>query len=303
MATRRVAPIAVADRSSNRNDNLAYVADVIRRSPQRRRVFEAIYFHKKKRKTVSDVMDATGLSRKRVTEEGAKLHNKGCINKVREKGAILYEMDPWIHSHKAKILALVGNPEKRAALPTKVNPQPAATAGTLLILVPTRAVKVRRLTVDDIRSFRAVRKITEGADGKFPSENRFKEGIKAILSEKGRFTDWGGEGRDLYTTRFRIRSTRQAVAFAFKGPGTKGTLTPGKMGKNGDQIQQLVDCQADAFLVQYHGQVAESVEAQLAQLAQAKSYREQRRIWYGVIDGQDSRRLIAAYPREFGVKP
>jgi hypothetical protein len=31
------------------------------------------------------------------------------------------------------------------------------------------------------------------------------------------------------------------------------------------------------------------------------SVREGKRIWYGVIDGDDTNRLMAAYPKAFGV--
>ena len=45
------------------------------------------------------------------------------------------------------------------------------------------------------------------------------------------------------------------------------------------------------------GQIEDSVLEQM-QLT-ARSWLEGREIWYGVIDGADSNRLIAAYPRHF----
>src|SRR5262245_13717389 len=90
-----------------------------------------------------------------------------------------------------------------------------------------------------------------------------------------------------------------AAAFAFKGPGTKGLLVPGKLGKNGDQIQRLFAEDAYIFFVQYVGQIAPSVSQQMAAFAQAKSLSTGRKILYGVIDGADSARLVAAYPSAF----
>jgi hypothetical protein len=92
---------------------------------------------------------------------------------------------------------------------------------------------------------------------------------------------------------------RVAAAFAFKGPGMKGVLVPGKLGKNGDQIQRLFVEDADLFIVQYVGQIASTVAQQMAVFAQAKSLSTGRKIYYGTIDGTDSARLIAAYPKAF----
>lgn len=74
------------------------------------------------------------------------------------------------------------------------------------------------------------------------------------------------------------------------------------MGKNGDQIQRLVFSPGEAVIIQYHGQVGDYVREQLEKLAQGRSTLEQRPLWYGIIDGQDTRRLIAAYPSAFGIK-
>ena len=37
--------------------------------------------------------------------------------------------------------------------------------------------------------------------------------------------DWGGELRDLKSSRVRVSGVRRTTAFAFKGPGTRGRLT------------------------------------------------------------------------------
>ncbi len=120
-----------------------------------------------------------------------------------------------------------------------------------------------------------------------------------IIGQSGTFKDWGGETSDLYTTRLRLGGRRRATAFAFKGKGLTGVLTPARMGKNGDQIQRLFTKDADVFLLQYGGTIANIVSQQMAAFAQLKSLATGRTIWYGTIDGGDSARLVAAYPTNF----
>jgi hypothetical protein len=55
----------------------------------------------------------------------------------------------------------------------------------------------------------------------------------------------------LYSTLLKIGGKRKAAAFGFKGPGQLGALVPGRMGKNGDQIQRLFQEEADVFFVQH----------------------------------------------------
>jgi len=168
------------------------------------------------------------------------------------------------------------------------------------IRIPRPRIQARYITVDDIDSFSRVRKIRiEPGDYTAIPETRFKKGIAKILGESGRFRDWGGERNDLYTSRVRVSDCRYPSAFAFKGPGTQGILTPGKMGKNGDQIQRLFKTTASVFVVQYWGQVAESVAEQMEEFAKAKSAIEGVVVFFGVIDGDDSNRLLHAYPKAF----
>jgi hypothetical protein len=97
-----------------------------------------------------------------------------------------------------------------------------------------------------------------------------------------------------------IKRTRVRAAIAFKGPGKKGVLTPAKLGVNGDQIQRLFSSDADIYLVQYWDRVAESVYEQMKVFAMWRSISNGgKTIWWGVIDGTDSARLIKAYPKVF----
>jgi hypothetical protein len=107
------------------------------------------------------------------------------------------------------------------------------------------------------------------------------------------------ETDDLFSSRIWIRGKRMAVAFGLKGKGTKGKLTPKKMGKHGDQIQRLFRSPADVFIVQYWNEVDSSIYELMKPLAHYKSFAEGRPIYYGVIDGADSQRLIKAYGKFF----
>jgi len=81
-----------------------------------------------------------------------------------------------------------------------------------------------------------------------------------------------------------------------------GVLTPNKLGKRGDQIQRLFSTPAEIFIVQYHGQIDEAVIEQMQGWAKLKSLSNCTRIWYGVIDGDDTRKLLAAFPKQFGLQ-
>ena len=210
-----------------------------------------------------------------------------------------YEKDPFYSAQKAKILRLAQDPVAFASFPTKTRPR-AASIKDVRIRIPKPRIQIRNLTIDDIDSFRRVERIrVEPGQYTAIPESRFKRGIARILGEGGQFRDWGGERNDLYTNKLRIGGRRLQAAFAFKGPGTRGILTPRHMGKNGDQIQRLFKTAASVFLVQYWRQVAESVVEQMEEFAKAKSATEGSRVFFGVIDGDDSNRLLKAYPAAF----
>lgn len=294
-------PTSVSDVRSNANDQIAHAAKVIGRSRARRLVFGAVCTGKKRIKTIADIAASTRLDRKQVLNAGKHLlDNQLFFRQTKVDGDTAYEKDSFYAKNKTRILSLAANPQKLAELPTKTNPR-AQPAPTVQIKLPRRHVDIRHITVDDIASLSKVRVVTRRSVSpvKMP-EKDFKSGFQSVLGETGRFQDWGGEKNDLWTTRLKIKSTRVRAAIAFKGPGQRGRLTPAKLGKNGDQIQRLFSSDADAFLVQYWGQVDQSVYEQMKAFAIARSINSGGEpVWYGVIDGMDSARLIRAYRGAF----
>jgi hypothetical protein len=292
-------PVAVTDPRSNPADQIAHAVEVLGRATQRIAVFKAIYRGKKRVKTVNEIATSTGLDRIRVLQEGRRLADNQIVKQIRAAGTTAYEKDNFYSAQKGKILRLVQDPAAFASFPTKARPR-VALPKDIRIRVPKATVRVRLITIDDVDTFSRVRRLRVEPRGRTPIlEARFKKGVATILREEGRFADWGGEKNDLYSTRLRISGSRHAAAFASKGRGTKGILTPKQMGKNGDQIQRLFKSSATIFFVQYCGQIAESVLEQMEEFAKAKSVAIGDVVYFGVIDRDDSNRLIEAYPDAF----
>lgn len=295
--------INVVDVRANLNENILHATTIIGKSKDRRRVFEAIYLGKKEIKTVDDIVRETGLSRVRVLQEGGKLHANQIVEKTKRDHQTAYKKDEIYTHYKRKILSLLDNPLNARKLPTKQNPQ-ATSNNTYKIIISGKKPKITALTVDDVDSFRKVRKFTNIDASlkleKVPEQN-IKMGLQKIIGETQTFKDWGGEKNDLYTNKLWFKGKRRTVAFALKGKATRGALTPSKMGKNGDQIARLVGSAAEIFFVVYHSKIDESVVSQLETFALAKSL-SGKAIWYGVIDGDDLNRLYQAYAEYFRPK-
>lgn len=291
--------IEVSDSLSNTEEQIERAAKTIGRGDVRPKVFAAIYHHKKKIKSVTEVMKKSGLKKRiRVLQEGRHLVRKGLARSARKDGETAYEMIDFFHAHKREILTAAANPKKLAAIPTK-----RKTAVT--VTMRTNSSKARRpkavaLTLDDFDSFKALSNVK--ADGFIPrtvSEDQFKRGVQAVLGEPGVWRDWGGEMFDLSSTQLVYNGKRIGAVFAFKGPGTRGPLTPKKMGKNGDQIGRMYKGVGRVFILQYGESVEESVRQLMRTHAVEKSDATGETIYHVVIDGTDSDRLYRAYPTEF----
>jgi hypothetical protein len=295
-------PVNVSDPRSNPNDQIAHAVGVIGRSKDRRAVFEAIYFGKQKFKTVDEIAAKIGRPPKRVLEEAKKLSSNSVVSQTKKKGKTCYGKDEFFAAQKGKIISFIENPRKLKNFPTKINPQPTGQKVESFKL-RARSFQASQVTIDDLETFSKVAKINPSAVSAFAmSEKQFKTGVMRILGDKGKFKDWGGEKHDLCTTHLRYRGKRRTTAFAFKGKGLKKKLTPALMGKNGDQIQRLFHTAAEIFLLQYWSQIDDSVLEQMQMNAKLRSYADGKPIYYGIIDGQDSARLIKAFPKQFGKK-
>ena len=290
--------VQVTDSSSNKPEQISGFAEALKTSAPLRTVFRAIYAGKKQPKTTEDLMDATGLNQVRILQLTKKLESESLIRVEKEKGKrVFYKVD-FVNHRKDTILRLAENPKSLAKLATKARPI-VKVVNEVSVSFPKPFIQVSQITVDDIDSFSAVKTISPSSVSiREISEIPFKRGIQAVIGEQGVFTDWGGERNDLCTTRMVYEGKRIATSFAFKGKGTKGALNPKKMGKNGDQIPRLFEGASTLFVLQYWNHVEESVVNLMTSLAQAKSALEQRPIYFCVIDGVDSQRLIEAYPTE-----
>lgn len=289
----------VTDRGSNAPENIERAVQVIGRSRVKRAVFESVYSGRKQSKTVDEIADETGEGRQQVLNAAIRLAQQGLIHQETRGRLAVYRRDEFFMANRAEVLRYLNNPKKLEKLPTKRRPAGNRGSMSVRVSVPRSHARARHVTVDDIDSFRKVRSIDFNGPFTPIPEEEFKRGVARILRIPGRFKDWGGELCDLFGTSLRVDGRRRVVAFAFKGPGQKGRLTPGRMGKNGDQIQRLAQCPAEVYLVQYWNQIDPGVLKQLEQFVQLKSFLENRVLWYGIIDGQDSNRLMAAYPEAF----
>lgn len=288
----------VSDHRSNSYEQIEFAWKKIGKSEARLNVFDCIYHGKKPVKTVQEISLKTGLSAKRVTEVAKVLANNSIIKQIKLNKQTAYAKDAFYAANKNEIIRLVKNPKKIKDLPSKRNK--VTSQPTEKIIIPRNASKIKQLFIDDVDSFKKVRKVkVVEMDLSKISEDNFKKGIQKIIGERGTFTDWGGESNDLLTTRVILKGNRIQTAFAFKGPGKKGKLVPGKMGKNGDQIQRLFKSPANLFVLQYWGDIDGSVYEQMEAFAKIQSAAQKKLINYCVIDGQDTLRLVSAYLSSF----
>ena len=292
--------VAVNDIRSNPNEQIAHAVAVLKRSALLQDMFEAICKGGAKPKTVTQLMASTGRSHVNVLQLGGKLADAQLVHKTKVAGETAYAKDRYLCSKRTIIKRLIKDPKKLAKLPTKYSPRQGGAA-IVKIAVPGAKIQIKEVTIDGFDQFSKIKKIAS-APRRVVSERAFKDGILKLIGDTGKFQDWGGEPNDLYTTKLRHNGARRAIAFAFKGPATTGELTPKKLGKNGDQIQRLFLSPAEVFIVQYHDHIGQTVIEQMKAFASLNSVREGKVVWYGVIDGDDSNRLIAAYPRYFKLK-
>jgi len=292
-------PIPISNSLADHEEALERTAKEIGRSKNRRAVFEAIYGRGSLPKTIEKLVETTNLDNQVVRNEANRLANAGIIGREKISGGkVAFSKLQNVVSLKARVLKLLDNPKKIADIPTKRKVALTVSSATQTIKVeyPSNFVKTTRLTIDDITSFEVVKNIEFTGEQLLEiSEDQFKKGLQSIIGEEAVFKDWGGETSDLMTTRVLYKNNRIDAAFALKGPGLKRKLVPGSMGKNGDQAQRLFNEAAKLFIVQHWREIDPSVDRLIEMLAIAKSAITGSEIFYCIIDGNDSARIVEAY--------
>lgn len=296
--------LQVSDTASNRRDQIANFAELLRKAPSRQAIFKAIYRGKKRTKTVQEIADATEFKPKRVTEIAKPLAREKLFDQARQRinGEVqtVYHKSEFVASNRGKILQLARDKKKLEGYHTKTNPAGPQNAKKITLRVPF-VPRTRFITVDEVDQFSRVRKIKNIPERLTPerlAERTVKRGILRLLQEAKNPKDWGGESNDIFSAKLKIGDQRRRAAFALKGPAKKGILVPGMMGKNGDQVQRLFGSPADVFFVQYEGEIAESVVTLMEQLAKARALLGGS-ILFGIIDRDDTYRLRLAFPTAF----
>jgi hypothetical protein len=288
-------------------EQIDHFARLLNKSEDFRKVFAEVYRgQSKKPKTAAEIGQRVGLSAKRVLEIATPLSAAGLFEKTKSGPLIGYRKFHHINTVKKRILSLAKNPRKLADHVT-VRSRRTETASKVVVKLPLMrsSVRARRITVDEIDQFEKVRSkpakdLPANMDPRELSESDFKRGLLGLLAGTDATKDWAGEANDIFTTHLSIKGKRYSSAFALKGPGAvKGTVTPGNMGANGDQIQRLVASGVQVCVVQAERPIAQTVYEQLEQLAQAKSALTGQEIFHCVINKADSYRLRMAYPEAF----
>jgi hypothetical protein len=296
--------INVSDNASHRKDQIENLTELLTNAPTRQALVKAVNFGKKRLKSVGELAAKLSITPKRVTEIGKPLVNHAFTQeRILEHGRMTTAYAKFDrHRDVKEALKQANDKKRRDAYHTKSNPK-ITVAGQIITIKAPFKPRVYSLSVEEVKEFQKVKSVknipAELSPPRLP-EAIVKKGIVKLLGEKLDPKDWGGELDDIFTTRATIKGKRRRAAFALKGPAKKGPLVPKMMGKNGDQIQRLFSSPAQAFFVQYEGEIKESIVDLMARLAMAKAVTETE-VYYGVIDLTDTYRLRLAYPREFEV--
>jgi len=159
-----------------------------------------------------------------------------------------------------------------------------------------------RLYIEDIDSFKRVRDVNpEVVHGHLQDgylnlpEDQVQISLEQILNEPIHKRDWGGEQNDLYTTNLLVNTARTPTAFVLKGNGLRSKMMQiADCGKNGDQLVRLFQSPAQLFIVQFVGNISESlitdIEGKVRELRSTG-----KAAHYCTINGQDTARLLYAY--------
>ncbi len=291
----------VTEFSASSEETIHKIAEELATSERKLKVFEAIYSGGNKPKNAAALAALTGFNETVVLQLATPMAHQQYFETLKHEGRVSFKKFHHINAKKDKILRLAKNPVQLKKHVTTRTPRQ-----TVLVQVDSRKrteISVSEIFIDDVEEFQDVldlkpSKLPVLVPARLP-EKIFKYGIASVLGNQGKFQDWGGEKNDLYSTHVTIGGRRMPTAFALKGPATAPPLTIAKLGKNGDQIPRLFSTTAEAFFVQFEGQIEEAVKEDTVAHAIKKSKETGKEIFYGLIALEDSYRLRVRYASHF----
>jgi len=287
----------VSNPSADSAEKVEHAAKILRVSKHAKGVFKLVYRGKRGYKTVDDMRKEIRGFNTNTYVAANRLAAENILEKKKYQGRDAYYKISFYTHNRDRILRLSENSKRLKSYPTKR--KILITHGKTIFTFRTKP-QVQQLSVDDIDSFKNICAIPNGnlVLTKRMAERKINRGICNILGQ-GEKKDWGGERNDIFSTHMVMKGKRITSSFALKGKGTKGVLTPKKMGKNGDQISRLFQGTAVAHFVVYNDSVEESIFDLMQTHAIRKSIETGEKIFYSIIDGADLARLIVAYPTAF----
>lgn len=291
----------VSNPSADGDEKIERAARILRASKQNKEVFKAIYAGSKRFKSIEDVKKSVSNFNNNTYAAAARLFGEDIVDRKSVNGVVVYgKKDFYIHNRQ-RILRMSENLSRLKRAPTKRRVQ--------IQIVPKATYtfrtkpKVQQIYIDEIDSFKKswrLKKVNASVVKRM-AERTINTGICRILNQSEK-ADWGGERNDIYTNKIFIKGLRKSAAFALKGKAIKTKLVPGKMGKNGDQIQRLFEAAADLYVVSHNRDIDDRVVDLMQTHAIKNSIANNKRILFCVIDGDDLARLAAAYPAAFGLR-
>jgi len=289
----------ISNPTADKEEKIAHAAKLLRSSPQARKVFEVVYKGKKHSKTIKEIQNSIKGFNINTYNAAAKLAAEDIIDKKTINKCLHYsKKDFYIHNKKI-IINLSKNNGRLKNYTTKRNPKITGYQSRSTIIKLFTKPQVSQIYIDDIDSFNKIKKSSSKEYNLSKiSERIINEGLCRILNQDDK-KDWGGEKNDLFTNNITFNKKRKSACLILKGKATKGTLTPNKLGKNGDQVQRLFEVIADIYILVYHSDVSESIIDLMQTMAIAKSLRENKKIYYCIIDGRDLNRLVDSYKEKF----
>lgn len=247
----------VSNPSADSAEKVEHAAKILRASKHAKNVFKLVYRGKRGYKTVDDMRQEIRGFNTNTYVAANRLAAENILEKKRHQRRDVYYKISFYTHNRDRILRLSENSKRLKLYPTKR--KTSVNYGKTTFIFHTKP-QVQQLSVDDFDSFKNVRSISSGnlVSVKKMAERKINRGICNILTQ-GEKKDWGGERNDIFSTRVKINGKRTVSSFALKGKGTKGTLTPKKMGKNGDQISRLFEGTAVVHFVVHNDSIQESI--------------------------------------------